>query len=54
MLWVPIGWVMLFHERFSGRYGVHHELIGAGVLWLLWLVGAAGTTVRPLLQNFGL
>ncbi|KAJ7926203.1 hypothetical protein B0H13DRAFT_1973040 [Mycena leptocephala] len=44
MLWVPIGWVMLFHERFSGRYGVHHELIGASVLWLLWLVGAAGTT----------
>ncbi|KAJ6541745.1 hypothetical protein B0H19DRAFT_1077540 [Mycena capillaripes] len=44
MIWVPIGWIMLFHERFSGRYGVHHELIGAGVLWLLWLVGSAGFT----------
>ena len=40
--------LLLSKDRFNDTFGsprVHHDMIGATVLWILWLVGAAITTV---------
>ncbi|PBK83908.1 hypothetical protein ARMGADRAFT_1067623 [Armillaria gallica] len=60
LLWVPLAMFMIFAERASSsrdnnastsRAHPKHlpfELLGLGILWLLWLVGAVYTTNRVL------
>ncbi|KAK0473424.1 hypothetical protein IW261DRAFT_693645 [Armillaria novae-zelandiae] len=60
LLWVPLAMFMIFAERASSsrdnnastsRSHPKHlpfELLGLGILWLLWLVGAVYTTNRVL------